>query len=402
MGKHNRLGVLQDRLPRITLAASGGPARDVLVFVMLRGGMDGLSLCVPYADPDYAWQRGNLALPGPGQVDGVTDLDGFFGLSQAASALLPAYLAGDLLFVQTAGSPDPTRSHFDAMKFIEGGVPNQAAPVITTGWLGRHLAGVPAVSPAAKLRGVAIDFTAPLTLAGAPATLSIPDPSDFAFNGYQSSRLARQEVLRDLYAFESQPIRGAAEATLDTIDLLAGLNFENYVPSGGAVYPDTEFGDRFKAAAALIKAGIGIEAIEIDRGGWDHHDNLGPVSGQMAEMLAELSQTLLAFRLDLGVLMNDVTVAAMSEFGRRVDANGSGGVDHGRGGCMLVMGGHVNGGQVLHDWVGLDPAVLDDKALPVRIDYRDVLIEILRDRMGNAAAGALFPNHVPTDWGIVS
>ena len=395
-------GALSLSLPKITFAAGGSPTRDVLVFVMLRGGMDGLSLCVPHADPDYAWQRGNLAIPSPGQSGGATDLDGFFGLAPSASALLPAYQAGDLAFIQTAGSTDPTRSHFDAMKFIEGGVPNQQAAIVTSGWLGRHLAAMAPVDPLAPLRGVAVDYIYPLTLAGAPATLNVPELSNFDFSGWQSSKAARREVLRDLYAAEAQPLRGSAEATLDTVNLLGSIDFENYAPSGGAVYPDTEFGDRFKAAAALIKAGIGVEAIEIDRGGWDHHDNMGPINGELADKLTELSQTLAAFRLDLGSVMNNVTVVAQSEFGRRVDANGSAGTDHGRGGCMLVMGGNVNGGQVIHDWIGLDPAILDDLALPVRIDYRDILTEILMERVGNPNALSLFPNHTFTNRNVVS
>ena len=334
-------GALSLGQSQVTFAASGNPTRDVLVFVMLRGGMDGLSLCVPHGDPDYAAQRGNLALPRPSQSGGVTDLDGFFGLSPSAAALLPAYQAGDLAFIQTVGSTDPTRSHFDAMKFIEGGVPNQQSVGSNTGWLGRHLAGIAPVNPQAPLRATAVDYIFPLTMAGAPDTLNIPDLQNFNFGGYSQSTGTRRAVLRDLYSDQLEPLRGAAVATLDTVDVLTGIDFENYVPSGGAVYPDTEFGRRFRSAATLIKAGVGVEAIQIDRGGWDHHENMGPVNGTLAQMLEELSQTLAAFRLDLGSVMNDVTVVAQSEFGRRVDVNGSAGTDHGRGGCMLVMGGNV-------------------------------------------------------------
>lgn len=389
-------------IPKVAFAGDGEPTRDVLVFVMLRGGMDGLSLCVPHADPDYAPQRGSLAVPGPGQLNGVTDLDGFFGLSQAASALLPAYEDGDLAFIQTVGSTDPTRSHFDQMKFIEGGVPNQGASLVTSGWLGRHLASTGAVNPAASLRGVALDFTSPLTLAGAPKTLSIPRLPRFEFEGYPQTSAARKALLGGMYARESSALSSSAESTLSTIDVLSAIDFMNYVPDGGAVYPNSDFGARFKNAAALIKADVGVEAIEIDRARWDHHDDMGPIDGRLAIMLEELSQTLAAFRSDLGALMGNVTVVALSEFGRRVDANGAGGTDHGRGGCMLVMGGNVNGGQVIHDWVGLDPLVLDELALPVRIDYRDILIEILSERLGNTAAASLFPNHASVvDWNVV-
>ena len=390
-------------LPKVAFAGGGGaPTRDVLVFVMLRGGMDGLSLCVPHADPDYAWQRGNLAVPGPGQMNGVTDLDGFFGLSPAASALLPAYQAGELAFIHTVGSTDPTRSHFDQMKFMEGGVPNQGASLVTSGWLGRHLSAAPPTDPAASLRGVAIDFKSPLTLAGGPKTLSIPQLANFEFAGFTYSDSARKALLANMYARESDALRSAALSSLATVDVLGGIDFQNYAPSGGAVYPNAEFAARFKNAAALIKADVGVEVIEIDRGGWDHHDNMGPNDGRLADLLGELSQTLAAFRTDLGALMANVTVVAISEFGRRVDANGADGTDHGRGGCMMVMGGNVNGGQVIRDWVGLDPMMLDDLALPVRVDYRDILTEILVERLGNPGAAALFPNHTTvTDWNVV-
>lgn len=387
--------------PSVHFASSGAPTRDILVFVMLRGGMDGLSLCVPHADPDYAWQRGNLAVPGPGRLNGVTDLDGFFGLAQSASALGPAYQSGDLAFIHTVGSTDPTRSHFDQLKFMEGGVPNQGATQVTTGWLGRHLASTSAVTPGASLRGVALDFQSPLTLAGGPKTLSIPRLPSFQFGGYAHSKTARKALLRDMYARETSALRSSAFNTLTTIDVLSAIDFQGYAPSGGAVYPNRQFGGRFKRAAAMIKADVGVEAIEIDRARWDHHDHMGPINGRLAAMLEELSQTLAAFRTDLGALMGNVTVVALSEFGRRVDANGAEGTDHGRGGCMLVMGGNVNGGQVVHDWVGLDPSMLDDLALPVRIDYRDILIEVLSERLGNTAASTLFPSHTFRDWNIV-
>lgn len=389
--------------PRVALAAAGAPTQDIIVYVMLRGGMDGLTLCAPYGDPDYQAQRGALAIPPPGALNGAVDLDGFFGLAPAAASLLPAYQSGDLALIHTAGSTDPTRSHFDAMRFIEGGVPNQNASLILDGWLGRHMNAVPARDPLAGMRGASLDWVAPLTLAGAPKTLSISNFTEFELEGYGSSRQARKQVLRDMYQTQAAPVGPAALATLDVVDVLSAIDFENYAPSGGAQYPDTEFGNRFKNAAALIKADIGVETLEIDRGGWDHHEAMGPINGQLASMLEELSQTLGAFRSDLGSLMGSVTVVALSEFGRRVDANGSAGTDHGRGGCMLVMGGNVNGGQVVRDWVGLDPQNLDDLALPVRIDYRDILIEILEDRLGNPNALGLFPNHgSPVNWNITS
>lgn len=384
----------------VAFGQGSGSGRDVLVYVMLRGGADGLTLCPPYGDPDYVSMRGPLAVPPPGQTGGAIDLDGTFGMSPALGALLPAWQAGDLAFLQGAGSTDPTRSHFDAMKFIEGGVPDQSATVIDTGWLGRYVAGASPVDPAAPLRAMAIDSVTPLTLFGAPKMLAISDPPGFDFDGWGSSRAARKALLAELYDRDSGPLRAAAAATIETVDRVNNIDFAA-PPGGGALYPDSDFGDGLRAAAALIRGNIGLEAIQVDRGGWDHHDDMGPNGGQMYDMMAELAQALAAFRDDLGSLMSSVTVICMGEFGRRVDANGSAGTDHGRGGCMIALGGNVNGGQVLRSgWQGLDPALLDDLAVPVTIDYRDVLVEALERRLGFAAAGSLFPNHTPSPVGV--
>ncbi|MEM7515368.1 MAG: DUF1501 domain-containing protein [Planctomycetota bacterium] len=386
-------------LPRVTLAGGGSGSRDVLVLLFLRGGMDGLTLCSPHADGDYYAQRGALAVPPPGSPGGSIDLDGFFGLAPSAAALHPAYTSGDLAFIHTSGSTDPTRSHFEAMKFIEAGIPNQGDAFYSSGWLARHLNGVSPLGTS-EMRAMAIDSTTPLSLIGGDKVLAIDDPSDFDFAGYDHTKQARRAVLENMFAHAPSPLNSAAVSTFDTIDLFQSIDFENYTPSGGAVYPDSEFGNRLKHTAALIKADIDLEAIEIDRGGWDDHDNMGPLNGALADRLTELSQALAAFRTDLGAEMNRVTVVAQSEFGRRVDANGSGGTDHGRGGLMMLMGGNVNGGQVYRNWVGLSTDDLDDLALPVQIDYRDVLSEVLFRRMGNPAS--VFPNYTPTYPGYVS
>ncbi|MEL6430481.1 MAG: DUF1501 domain-containing protein [Planctomycetota bacterium] len=388
-------------LPRVAFAGGGGaPARDVLVFWFLRGGMDGLSLCPPYADPDYVSMRGPLAVPPPGALGGALDLDGTFGLHPAAAALLPAYQAGDVAFVQGAGSTDPTRSHFDAMKLIEGGVPNQGASAVETGWLGRHVAAMPPAQPGALLRAAALDDVFPLTLAGAPQSLAIPKLAEFDLDGYGSTRALRQSRLRTMYEAIDGPLAAGALSTLDNIDALSSIDFDGYAPSGGAVYPDSTLGEAFRNTAALIKADRGVEVVEIDKGGWDHHDNQGVGAGRFFDMIGELCQSLGALHADLGSLMGSVTVACMTEFGRRVDANGSAGTDHGRASCMVLMGGNVVGGRVVRDWIGLGPAALDDLAVPVRIDYRDVLAELLTDRMGDPAAASRFPNHAPTDLGL--
>ncbi len=389
-----------------TFASTGGatplpPGQDTLVYVFLRGGLDGLSLCVPYGDPDYAGHRPTQAVPPPGQSGGALNLDGFFGLHPLAGSLLPFYNSGDLAFLQTAGSPDPTQSHFDAMKLIEGGYPNQSIPTggQSSGWLGRHMAEHPRT---ANIRGIVLEPTITLTASGAPNTLPMPDPADFTFSGHQNSMSLRRSLLGMLYAQAAPLLADSASSTLAAIDQISMIDFANYVPSNGAVYPaQSYFGSRLERAAALLKAGVGLEMIELDFGGWDDHVALGANGGIIAYRLQELADSLAAFYTDLGSVRDNVTICVMSEFGRRVAENGSAGVDHGRGGCMFLMGPNVNGGQVFHDWQGLTPPDLDAGNLQVRLDYRNVLAEVLVKRMGNTDLSNVFPNFTPGFYNVM-
>ncbi len=373
--------------------------RDVFVQVFLRGAMDGLTTVVPHGDPDYYAARPTLAVPPPGQVNGALDLDGFFGLAPAAAPLLTPYQSGHLAIVHASGSVDPTRSHFDAftkMEFGESGLP---PGTVTNGWLARHLIQVGATS-SALLRAVGADDILPQTLAGAPNALPIPNMGSFLFPGDPSSAVERVALLTDMFAGESPPVGPTALRTFDSIDLMSQIDFAGYVPAGGAQYPNSRFGDQLRSTATLIKANVGVEAITIDYGGWDLHAQLGPLDGTMAAMLDDLTRGLEAFYIDMASMLNDVTLACVSEFGRRVAENSSAGVDHGHGNAMLVMGGGINGGQVIANWPGLAPAQLDDGAVAITIDYRDVLGEILERRMGATDLGAIFPQHVFTTHGV--
>jgi uncharacterized protein (DUF1501 family) len=189
------------------------------------------------------------------------------------------------------------------------------------------------------------------------------------------------------------------------MDLLATIDFANYVPSNGVVYPTSAFGSKLESAAALIKAGIGVELVEADLGGWDHHDQLGPVVGQMANLMGDLASSIAAFERDLSDGQGSIertTLVVMSEFGRRAAENGSAGTDHGHGNCMLVLGGGVNGGKVLTNWPTLAAAALDNGDLAITIDYRDILAEILSVRLSCTSLGSVFPGFTPTVRGIVS
>jgi len=376
-------------------------ARDVLVVVFLRGGMDGLTAAVPYGDPDLYNARPTLAINPPGQTDGALDLDGFFGLAPSCAALMPAYSQGDLAIVHATGSPDPSRSHFAAQRYMETATPNMGQTSITDGWIGRHLQTISPLG-AGDLRALAVQSFLPRSMAGGPGALPVNDPSNFDFPGVPALASALRGVIEDTYAEAAEPLKGAASSSLGAIDLLAGVDFDGYQPANGAVYPNGSFGEGLVATAAMIKADIGLECVELDIGGWDHHSAMGPVDGTLAGMLENLSGGLSALYDDLGRDMSRVTVVVMSEFGRRVAENGSAGTDHGHGGAMFVLGGNVNGGQVYTQWPGLSPGSLGNGDLPITTDYRDVLAEILQLRMGSSSLDVIFPQHTPQFPGIVS
>lgn len=384
-------------LSRRALAAASGAKNQVLVHLFLRGGIDPLSTCVPYGDAALYAARPTLAIAPPG-IGGAVDLDGFFGLNPAAAPLFPAYAAGDLALVHAFGSPDPTRSHFRAFQTMEFGIPNQPLGSVDSGWLARHLALV-APATSSPLRCAVMHEVMPLALAGAPRTLPVADPAQFGFPGSAATASAREDVLRAMYQGTPAPLGPAAFDTLDTIELLENSNFSP--PQNGATYPDTELGARLRNAAALIRLDVGVEVIEIEENGYDHHAKQGPKDGELALMLDDLARSLAAFRIDLAQEWDRVTLVAFSEFGRRVEENASGGTDHGHGGIAIVTGGHVNGGQVHGTWPGLAPAQLVDGDLAITTDYRDVVAEILFRRLGQTQLSAVFPNHLATFPGIV-
>jgi uncharacterized protein (DUF1501 family) len=386
-------------LPRIALARDHrGTMRDVVVSIYLRGASDGLTMVPPHAEPRYYQVRPNLSVPQPGAgtPNDAIDLDGFFGLAPALAPLLPAYQDGKLLIVHATGSTDPSRSHFDAQRFMEVGLPNE--PTLATGWLGRHLYSIDPMDPAALLRAIGISNGLQRTLVGAPLALPVPNLDTFGLTGAAGTVPARSDAIGDMYALVDDPIMAAATTTLATINLLNTINFAGYAPAGGATDPVGSLGNAMKQTAALIKAQVGVEAIAIDVGGWDTHNNQGNFTGTMANLMATLASTLAAFYTDMTAGMApSFTLVVMSEFGRRFAENGSGGSDHGHGNAMFVMGNCVHGGRVLTQWPGLQPEQLFQGIdLDVTIDYRDILAEIVQQRLGNANLPFVFPSFTPT------
>ena len=391
-------------LPRVMLAKSANSARDVIVNIFLRGGTDSLSLVSPYQDNNYYTARPTIAIPRPGQANGGTALDNTFQFAPAMGGLLPAYTGGELLVVHGAGLSYSSRSHFDAQRFIEVG---KAADLsVNTGWLARHLATSDYLQPGAILRGLSVSSGLPDTLRGAPSTLPIPDPTNYSLNGSVASRNERTAFVANDYFLDMEPERSAGLNATATLALLKALNLGTYVPSNGAAYPTSSFGRALKSAAALIKSNVGVEAIHVDIGGWDTHTVAVPnvVGGAMYKLMTDLSNSIGAFWADVlqGNGNFNVTLVAMSEFGRNVKENGNNGTDHGRGGAMFVLGHQINGGRVLtKNWQPLAVANLQDSQdVKVTIDHRDVLAEIVQNRLSNNNLGLIFPGYTPVTQGV--
>ena len=279
-------------LPRVTYAQADNSARDVLVSIFLRGGSDGLTLVPPFGEAAYYTLRPTIAIPRPdsGSATPAINLDGFFGLPTAMAALLPAYQSGQLLIVHATGSTDPSRSHFDAQYYMEVGKPGDKN--IVTGWLGRHLAQASAATRRGAARGRLRVRAAADAGWRARVRCRFPNPANFGLAGNSSTRTQRLAWLGNAYLTERDPLKTAALNTQRTINTLSALNIGGYVPAGGAVYPNNGFGAALRSTAALIRADIGIEAVQIDIGGWDTHSAQGPLTGGMATTMTQLAQSL--------------------------------------------------------------------------------------------------------------
>ena len=353
-------------------------ARPCLVCVFQRGAADGLSMLVPYGEPNYYASRPTLAVPPPGVPGGALDLDGQFGLHPGLSALKAIYDAGDVAFIHAAGLATANRSHFDAQRRMELGDVQAMS-----GWLGRHLAAT-AAGDDSPFRAVAIAAAPPRSTAGPVRAVALPSLDAFSFP---------PPLLEMLTALNggSGSVPAMAQITLEALGTLSSIQPSAIAPDNGAVYPRGGFGQTLMRAAQLIKAEVGSEVICVDMGGWDTHAGQ---AASLANLYAELSETLAAFHTDLGRRMEDVIVVAMSEFGRTLRENASLGTDHGWGGAMMLMGGGVRGRRVFAEWTGLEPDALDRNGdLPVTIDFRRVLHELLDRRFENPDADSVFAGY---------
>ncbi|MBI1808839.1 MAG: DUF1501 domain-containing protein [Gemmatimonadetes bacterium] len=395
-----------DWLPRVVVADSANSTRDVIVNIFMRGGADSLSLVAPFADTNYYAGRPTLAIPRPdATVAGKgTALDNTFMFSPGMLGLYPAYQAAQLAVVHGAGLTYNSRSHFDAQRYIERG--KAADTSVTTGWIGRHLAASTPARAGAVLRALAISSGLPNSFDGAPNALPISDPTNFQISGSAATGAAREAFLTADFFLDLEPARSSALGVTATLNLLRSLNLASYKPSNGAVYPASSFGRAMRSAAAMIKSDVGVEAIEVDIGGWDTHVAEDPKAGSLFKTMSDFSGSIGAFWADVmqGNGSFSVTLVAMSEFGRNVRENGNAGTDHGRGGAMFVMGRSVNGGKVYtNSWKPLARENLaDGQDVPVTIDHRDILAEIVQKRLSNPNIGAIFPGYTPTNYNIAT
>jgi uncharacterized protein (DUF1501 family) len=363
--------------------------KKILVAIFQRGAADGLNVVVPFGDSAYYALRPTLAIPKPANPpDSAIDLNGFFGLHPSLASLKPIYDAKALAIVHATGSPDPTRSHFDAQDFMEAGTPGLKAT--RDGWLNRALA--PEASPISPLRAIALGSSLPRTLRGANPAIAVNNIIDF-----QVKDAASAQMFESMYEHSADTVlHGTGKDTFEAVKMLQAIQKQSYTPSGGAAYPGGRFGQSMQQIARMIKANVGVEVAFADIGGWDTHFNqMGQKASQgtLANQLTELGNGLAAFYKDLGDRMSDVAVVTMSEFGRTAKENGTRGTDHGHGNVMFVMGGDIKGG-IHGDWPGLQPEQLyENRDLNVTTDFRDVLSELVSNHLGNRQVSAVFPGY---------
>jgi uncharacterized protein (DUF1501 family) len=377
----------------IRMAQAGTPAsRRVLVAIFQRGAVDGLNLVVPYGERIYYDARPSIAIPRPGSgSNAALDLDGFFGLHPSLAPVLPYFQDGSAAFVHAVGSPDSTRSHFDAQDFMESGTPGVKST--SDGFLCRTLAEKKE-QKASPLRAVALSPTMPRILSGSAGAVSMGNIADFGIRAGAATPAVSQSF-ESMYAETvAGTLSGTAKESFEAVKIMKAADPAAIAPANGAEYPRGPFGNAVKQIAQLIKADVGLEIAFADVGGWDTHAGEGGAEGQLSNRLRDYGQAIAAFARDLGSRMADVTLVTMSEFGRTVRENGNRGTDHGHANVMLLLGGDVRGGRVYGKWPGLDSSHLyENRDLAVTTDFRDVFAEILSKRMGVKNLAAVFPGY---------
>lgn len=367
----------------VRAAAQTQGRKKILIAVFQRGAADGLNIVAPFSEKAYYDLRPSIAVAPPGKTNGGIDLDGRFAFHPSLQPLKPFWDRGQLAVIHAAGSPDPSRSHFDAQDYMESGTPGK---ISEGGWLNRALpAAGPGVSP---VRAIAMGAQLPRTLRGKQAAVAVNNLDQFQVRNQNTS-----SILESMYATTADAaLLSSGKETFEAVRFIDAINKRPYTPANGANYPGAEFGRGLQQIAKLIKADAGVEAAFVDIGGWDHHTNEAP---QMTTLLQQYGTALAAFATDMGDRMADIVLVTMSEFGRTAREDGNGGTDHGHGNVMMVLGGPVRGGKVYGRWPGLEPEQLYEKRdLAITTDFRDVLGELVSNHLGQKL-DPVFPDFKP-------
>ena len=391
------MGLAPDFLHQFAAAQSavkGYGKKKVLVTIFQRGAVDGLNVLVPHGDSEYYNLRPTIAVAKPGQTDGAIDLDGHFGVNPSLAPLVPFFKSGQLAALTAAGSPDNTRSHFDAQDYMESGTPGNKGT--RDGWLNRVLQASAAKADS-PFRAVAMTQQTPRSLYGRAPSVAMTNLADFSVKAgiYSQNMSGGFEGLYQANAKDSLGETG--KETFEAVNYLKQANPSQYKPDNGAVYPTTPLGRSLMQIAQLIKAGVGLEVAFTEVGGWDTHVNEGNGRGQLANLLRDFAGAIAAFGTDMGKRMDDVVLLTMSEFGRTAKENGNRGTDHGHANTMFILGNGVRGGKVYGDFKGLkNDKLYEGRDLDVTTDFRDVFAEAAYKHMGSIDLAKVFPNYTAT------
>ena len=376
-------------LVRSVLGQTAVTPKRRLIVIFQRGAADGLNIVVPWREKNYYSMRPSIAIP----QNQVLDLDGFFGLHPSLAAFKPLYDQGHLAMVHAVGSPDMTRSHFDAQDYMESGTPGVKST--QDGWLNRALQAenLRCHCDHSQFRAVALGADVPLTLAGKVPAIALNNVNNFTVGARGPAPSPAASAFEAMYAGSGDRIfHAAGEETFDAVQMLRAANPAQYAPAPGVEYPKSEFGNNMRQIAQLLKADLGVEAAFTDVTGWDTHQNQGGITGQLSNRLHDFSDSIAAFWRDMGDDAENITLVTMSEFGRTAHENGTGGTDHGHANVMFVLGGQIKGGKVYGRWPGLENHQLNQgRDLALTTDYRQVLGEVVSNNLGATNLGLVFP-----------
>ncbi|MDX1670762.1 MAG: DUF1501 domain-containing protein [Balneolaceae bacterium] len=385
------MGGIPAFLNRSALAAGTADAasrRKILVAIFQRGAMDGLMAVPPIDDRHLAQLRPQLYMR-PGRNSSLIDLDNGFALHPAFRPFEPYFRDGSLAIVHGIGSPNTTRSHFDAQDYMESGTPFDKGT--SSGWLNRAV-GLSGHDPT-PFQALSMTKTMPKSFYGPHPALAIEKLEDFQIGNATGGAGVASDGFEAIYMETADRLlNDTGKESFEAVRMLKSLDIDRYRPSNNARYPNTPLGQSLRQIALLIKNDVGLEVAFAESGGWDTHVRQGTEQGSFANRAADLSNSIDAFWKDLESWRDRVVVMTMTEFGRTVKENGSGGTDHGRASCMFVLGEKARGGRVHGSIPTLAPEQLEDaRDLPVTTDFRSLFAGVAGSHLDIPDGTQLFP-----------